>query len=103
MKLFVKPTAQPDGTVRVIRDPATGQRIPAAGTEVEKTPFWLTAIRVGDVSMVEKPPSAAQEPRSPETASPSPTTPTEKTKPGAAAAEGGFATAAGGSFATIKD
>lgn len=46
--LHVKP-GQMDGKPMVIRDPATGQPIPPHGKSVPATPFWTTALRVGDV------------------------------------------------------
>lgn len=46
--LHVKP-ALLDGKPMVIRDPATGQPIPAQGKSVPASPFWTTALRVGDV------------------------------------------------------
>lgn len=46
--LHVKP-GQMDGKPMVIRDPATGLPIPAHGKSVPVSPFWTTALRVGDV------------------------------------------------------
>ena len=46
--LHVKP-ARLDDKPMVIRDPATGQPMPPHGKSVPASPFWTTALRVGDV------------------------------------------------------
>lgn len=47
--LHVKP-GQLDEKPMIIRDPATGQPIPPHGKSVQVSPFWTTALRVGDVA-----------------------------------------------------